>query len=179
MDGWMDGWMDEGRKEGRKEGRNKRPTHPPTSPSIQDKHGKSGCAKRNLDSYRTLRHLSLTYDNEEWDAHLQSDVSVLLGDLNYRLTATPQVCRKLISPTQPPTHPRYPPKKDGRGEENLILPHPNHLFLHPITYFPFNRPPTHPTGHLTNSHRECQSRVGCLEERDGRKLGVGRGWVAS
>ena len=46
-----------------------------------DKHGKSGLARRNQDASRTLRDLSLTYDDEEFDVHLAHDVSILLGDL--------------------------------------------------------------------------------------------------
>lgn len=46
-----------------------------------DKHGKSGLARRNQDASRTLRDLSLTFDDEEVDTHLAHDVSILLGDL--------------------------------------------------------------------------------------------------
>jgi hypothetical protein len=46
-----------------------------------DKHGKSGLRRRNQDASRTLRELSLTYDDEEFDTHLAHDVSILLGDL--------------------------------------------------------------------------------------------------
>lgn len=46
-----------------------------------------------LSLFPSLSHeqLSLTYDNEDFDAHLQHDVAILLGDLNYRLTAKPLV----------------------------------------------------------------------------------------
>jgi hypothetical protein len=46
-----------------------------------DKHGKSGLARRNQDAARTLRELSLTHDDEEFDCHLQHDLTLLLGDL--------------------------------------------------------------------------------------------------
>jgi len=45
----------------------------------------------------------LTYDIDEFDAHLQHDVAILLGDLNYRLTEAPGVGIERFPVSLPPS----------------------------------------------------------------------------
>jgi len=63
-----------------------------------DKGGKKNLLQRNVDASRTLTELCVIETNEDVDVHFQVDHTVLLGDMNYRLSGLePDAALSLIA----------------------------------------------------------------------------------